>query len=65
MLIDKWPAEKIIEEAYLGTVSRLPGEAEKNKLTKLLADASENDKRPVLEDIYWALLSSKEFLFNH
>jgi hypothetical protein len=65
MLTDKWPAEKIIEEAYLGTVCRLPGEAEKAKLTKLLAEADEKDKRPVLEDIYWALLSSKEFLFNH
>jgi Protein of unknown function (DUF1553)/Protein of unknown function (DUF1549)/Bacterial Ig-like domain (group 2) len=65
LLNDKTPPEGIIEEAYLSTLSRHPTEAEKDKLLKVLNEAPENEKRTVVEDIFWATLSSKEFLFNH
>jgi len=32
---------------------------------KVLNEAAENEKRTVVEDLFWATLSSKEFLFNH
>ena len=56
------PAE-IVEELYLGTVSRLPDAGER----KLAEDAvrKAGDAGKGLEDVFWALLSSKEFLFNH
>ena len=38
---------------------------EKAKLLQLLKDSKESETRPVVEDIYWANLSSREFLFNH
>ena len=42
-----------------------PSEPEKAKLLQLLKDSKESEIRPVVEDIYWAILSSREFLFNH
>jgi len=65
LLAAKTPNEKILEEAYLGALSRYPSEGEKTKLLQLLNDSKESEIRPVVEDIYWAILSSREFLFNH
>jgi len=46
-------------------LSRPPTATEKARSLKLLADAGEPERRAALEDLYWSLLSSKEFLFNH
>jgi len=57
------PAERVIEELCLATLSRPPQPEE----AALLAEAfgqSEN-RRAAAEDILWALLNSKEFLYNH
>jgi hypothetical protein len=55
---------EIIDEVYLSALSRHPTEAEK---TQLLATLSEGgaDRRLLIEDLYWSVLSSTEFLFNH
>jgi hypothetical protein len=55
----------LIEEAYLSALSRYPSDAEKTAMLEALADADDSQKRQVVEDIYWSLLSSKEFLFQH
>jgi hypothetical protein len=65
LLADKTPPEKIVEHAYLSALSRYPTKGERDKILGLLRSANETDLRPVVEDMYWALLSSKEFLFNH
>jgi hypothetical protein len=57
--------EKIVEEAYLIALSRLPTAAERAKMVAAITSADEKDKRAALEDALWALLSSREFLFNH
>lgn len=57
--------EEILDEAFLSTLSRPPTATEKTRSLKLLADAGEAERRAALEDLYWGLLSSKEFLFNH
>ena len=59
------PDEKIVEEAYLGALSRYPTDAEKQALLAELASAAGDEKRLLTEDLYWGILSSKEFLFNH
>jgi hypothetical protein len=58
----KTPAQ-IIEEVYLRTLSRKPTATEAKKLSDLVA--AETDKKQALEDVFWSLLNSREFMFNH
>jgi hypothetical protein len=58
----KTPRE-IIDELYLRCVSRKPTPAEMDKLEALVN--AETDKRKALDDVFWALLNSREFMFNH
>ena len=57
--------ETIIEEAYLNALARFPTDAEKEAFLKEFKAAKESELRPLVEDTFWAILSSKEFLFNH
>ena len=54
---------QIVERLYINTLCRKPTEEEKASLSPLFADGS--DVNRALEDVYWALLNSREFLFNH
>jgi hypothetical protein len=55
--------QEIIEELYLAAVSRPPNAAEIEAATSHIG-AQEN-RLQGLEDVCWALLNSKEFLFQH
>jgi hypothetical protein len=44
-------------------LSRKPTAEEQQKLVPLLS--AEPDPRPALQDIFWSLVNSREFLFNH
>jgi hypothetical protein len=59
----KKPLPEIIEELYLVTVSRPPSEDEKRSMLDLIGKAP--NPRVGVEDLLWALLNSREFLFNH
>ncbi len=56
------PAQ-IVERMYIRCLSRKPTEEEVSALTPLFAE-SKSPKQP-LDDIFWALLNSREFVFNH
>jgi hypothetical protein len=60
---DKKPPADAIEELYLASLSRPPTDAEKNKTLGYLDHQA--NKQQGLEDVLWALLNSKEFMFNH
>ena len=51
------------EEVFLATFSRLPTEAEQEAVNKALAGG--DPRQDVFRDLFWALLNSKEFAFNH
>lgn len=65
LIADKTPPEKIIEEAYVAALSRCPTDAEREKLLKIFHEGDEKETRVLAEDVFWAVLSAKEFLFNH
>ncbi|MCA9202992.1 MAG: DUF1553 domain-containing protein [Planctomycetales bacterium] len=55
--------EEIITTLYQLALARDPAPSEMEASKKHIAGSSE--RRPALEDIGWALLNSKEFLFQH
>lgn len=65
LLAEKTPPEKVIQETYLSALSRYPAEAEKSKLLTALEKTKDSELRLAVEDLFWAVLSSKEFLLNH
>ena len=65
-LKEKKPPEEILRSLYRKTLTREPTDPELSKLLETVSTAKdENDKKAILEDIFWALLNSKEYLFNH
>jgi hypothetical protein len=56
--------EKNIEELFLASLSRFPSTEERCLLIAKLRNSSTNRRRMV-EDILWALVNHKEFLFQH
>jgi hypothetical protein len=59
----KTPLPQIIEELYLTTVSRPPRPDELTKAQGWIGSAT--TPKEGAQDLLWALLNSREFLFNH
>lgn len=62
-LDQQMPVPQIIEKIYLRCLGRKPTEDELPGLVKMVGAAS--DAKQGLEDIFWAVLNSREFIFNH
>jgi hypothetical protein len=56
---------KWVDEAFMLCLSRAPTQVEKAQFQSVFATAAAEDKRAALEDLFWALLTSREFLFQH
>lgn len=56
---------RLLEEVYLSTLSRYPTDKEMRELLPLLEASTPDAKRLAVEDLFWSVLSSREFLFNH
>jgi hypothetical protein len=63
--------ELIVKHVYLSALSREPRADELAKLTAAMREAREDARnsgdarRQAVEDLVWAVLTSREFLFNH
>lgn len=65
LLKAKTPDAKIVNRLYLQALSRYPRAEEKKQILSVLKGVDSKERRTVLEDLYWGVLSSKEFLFQH
>lgn len=55
--------EQIIEELYIRCLSRKPTDEERSRLLALVNESP--NPQSGLDDVFWAVLNSREFLFNH
>ncbi len=55
--------EEIVEELFIRTLCRRPTSAERTAIRDLIGEDSKD--RAIYEDIFWSLLNSTEFSFNH
>ncbi len=60
---DKKSAAEMVEELYLIALSRSPTTPERKRLTDYIETAK--DMQRATEDVLWALLNTREFMFNH
>ena len=63
LIQSKKPMEELLDELYLGAFSRFPTAAEKTRLMNFVAKV--DDKQQAYEDVLWAIVNSREFMFNH
>jgi len=61
-VIAQWTSGDVADSLFLRTLTRFPTDGEREALREALA---RGDRRAVLEDALWAILNSKEFLYNH
>jgi hypothetical protein len=66
LLQQKTPPDAILDELFLAAYSRLPRDAERAHLLAEVA-AAKDDKAlaAAWQDVFWAMLNSREFLFQH
>jgi hypothetical protein len=61
LLAAKKAPEEIVEEIYLAALCRLPSAAEREQAQQFLSE--QENKEEVYQDLLWALINSKQFLF--
>jgi len=59
------PDYRIVESIYLASLSRYPTNREMSETLKIFAGTPADKKRELIEDVFWSVISTKEFLFNH
>lgn len=67
-LLNQWkqqglPPEAVVDRIYFQCLSRYPTEAEKARLMQIVQESGNPDIG--LHDCFWAVLNSREFIFNH
>jgi hypothetical protein len=61
-----WDTQRKVETLFLTALSRRPTPEEMEKFTSYVDRGGPNgDKKKALADIFWVVLNSPEFLFNH
>jgi hypothetical protein len=70
--VEAWLKDKIsdrdaIQQVFMLALCRAPTAAEQERFAKLMSEAArdpQTGRREMLEDLFWAVLTGREFLFN-
>jgi hypothetical protein len=54
-------SEQMVDRIFLASLTRLPSPEEKARVI----EAAKTDRVAAFQDLLWAVLNSKEFLYNH
>ena len=65
LLATKMDDKQLIQQAFLEVLSRYPSEEEVTQMSEFIQPVEGQPRRLAIEDLYWSLLTSREFLFNH
>lgn len=65
LLDAKTPDAEIVDHLYLSALTRFPTDDERQRVLQLVAETPESERRLAWEDLYWSVLTSREFLFQH
>ncbi|MBB3207134.1 hypothetical protein FHS27_002953 [Rhodopirellula rubra] len=69
-VINKWieqeklEHDQVLDRIYLRSLSRMPDPEEREAVHTMLAEKDANAQQ-VFEDVFWAVLNGREFVFNH
>jgi hypothetical protein len=64
--IPGWDTKRKVETVFLTALAREPSPEEVEKFTSYVdRGGASNDKKKALGDVFWVLLNSPEFMFNH
>jgi hypothetical protein len=67
--VEDWLKEKVsddeaIHRVFMLALCRAPSDAESARFRKLMTTDPQASRREVLEDLFWSVLTGREFLFN-
>ncbi|MBI1320374.1 MAG: DUF1549 domain-containing protein [Candidatus Hydrogenedens sp.] len=62
-IAEEIPTNEAVRRMYLAAVARPPSEEEVAQVEQYVNESE--DKKAALEDAFWSVLNSKEFIFNH
>lgn len=65
MITDKKTDREIAEDLFLRVFGRMPNDKEWGTLQQAISADAGGARQSVFEDLFWALMNSKEFFFNH
>ena len=63
LLDEEKTPEQVIDELYMRSLTRRPSDEERIQLAKVVTESG--NAQQTLEDAFWAILNSREFVFNH
>ncbi len=63
MLQEKKTPAQIVEHLYIRCLSRAPTPDEMKNLLAMVNESK--NKKQALDDVFWAIMNSREFMFNH